>query len=152
MEDLERLLREHRFLEGLDSEKVRFLVSCVTNRRYEAGSFLFREGEPAQEFFLIRHGTVALEVHVPGRGPVTMETLGPGDIAGLSWLESPHITHLDGRARETVVALAFDGTCLRAKLDGDHDLGYVIVRRLLDHVCDRLHRVRLQRLDLYKAE
>ena len=152
MEDLERLLREHRFLEGLEDEQVRFLVSCVSNRRFEAGSYLFREGGPAAEFFLIRHGSVALEVDVPGRGPVTMETLGPGDIAGLSWLDPPYRNQLDGRSRETVIALGFDGGCLRGKLDADHDLGYVMTRRLLEHVCERLQRVRLQRLDLFKAD
>jgi hypothetical protein len=36
-------------------------------------------------------------------------------------------------------------------MDADHDLGYVISRRLLEHICDRLERVRLQRLDVYKA-
>lgn len=151
MEDLERLLHEHRFLEGLEERQVRFLVSCVHNHRFEPDSFLMREGDPAEEFFLLRHGSVGLEVNVPGQGPVTLETLGPGDILGLSWLEPSRRWQLDARARDAVVALVFDGACLRGKLDADHDLGYVIARRLLEHVCDRLERVRLQRLDLYKA-
>jgi len=151
MEDLERLLREHRFLEGLAPEQIRFLISCVSNRRFPAGDFLFREGDPADRFFLLRHGSVGLEINVPGKGPVLMETLGPGDILGVSWLEPPYRTQLDARAREDAVALSFDGACLRGKMDADHDLGYVISRRLLEHVSDRLERVRLQRLDLYKA-
>jgi CRP/FNR family cyclic AMP-dependent transcriptional regulator len=152
MEDLERLLREHRFLEGLAPDQIRFLVSCVTNRRFRAGEFLMREGEAAERFYLLRHGRVALEIHVPGKGPIVMETLGPGNVLGLSWLEPPYRTQLDARACEDVVALSFDGDCLRGKMDADHDLGYVIARRLLEHVCDRLERVRLQRLDVYKAE
>jgi CRP-like cAMP-binding protein len=151
MEDLERLLREHRFLEGLTPEQIRFLVSCVSNRRFTAGDFLFHEGEPADRFFLLRHGSVGLEINVPGKGPVLMETLGPGDILGVSWLQPPYRTHIDARVREDAVALSFDGACLRTKMDADHDLGYVITRRLLERVCDRLEHVRLQRLDLYKA-
>lgn len=151
MEDLERLLREHRFLEGLAPEQIRFLVSCVSNRRFPAGEFLMREGEVADRFYLLRHGHVALEIHVPGTGPVVMETVGPGDILGVSWLDPPYRTQLDARAREDVVALSFDGACLRGKMDADHDLGYVISRRLLERICDRLERVRLQRLDVYKA-
>ena len=152
MENLERLLREHHFLEGLRPEQVQFLVSCVKNQRFHAGDYLFREGDEADEFCLLRQGAVCLEVHVPGKGPVVMETLGAGDIVGLSWLRDPGVSHLDARAREEVVALVFDGACLRNKMDSDHDLGYALARRLLEQTYRRLERVRLQRLDVYRVD
>ena len=152
MENLERLLREHHFLEGLSPEHIAFLVGCVKNERYHAGTYLFHEGETADELLLIRKGSIGLEVHVPGKGPIVMETLGPGDIAGFSWLFEPHRTHLDGRARDEVVALVFDGECLRRKMESDPVLGYALAKRLLRHVYRRLERVRVQRLDIYRAD
>jgi CRP-like cAMP-binding protein len=151
MEDLERLLREHDFLKGLSDAHTRLLVSCAKNVRFVPGDFLFHEGGDAATFYLLRAGHVALEVDVPGKGIVQMESVGPGDVLGLSWLIPPYHLNLDARAVEPVVALAFDGACLRGKMDADHDLGFALTKRLFEKAYRRLARVRLQRLDLYKA-
>jgi CRP-like cAMP-binding protein len=151
MEDLGRLLREHEFLRDLSEEHMQLMLGCAKNVRFGTGDFLLREGLPATTFYLVRLGRVSLEIAVPGKGPVRMETVGPGDVVGLSWLMPPYRLHLDARAIEPVVALAFDGTCLREKMEADHDLGYALSRRLFEKACQRLERVRLQRLDVYKA-
>ena len=44
------------------------LTGCAANVRFDAGAFLFREGEPADRFFVVRQGRVALEIDAPGRG------------------------------------------------------------------------------------
>jgi CRP-like cAMP-binding protein len=150
MENLERLLREHDFLKGLSEEHTRLMVSCAKNLRFPAGDFLMREGGAANTFFLLRSGRVALEVHTPTKGALQMESVGPGDVLGLSWLVPPYRVHLDARAVEPVVALAFDGACLRGKIEADHDLGFELVRRLYEKTYQRLEHVRLQRLDVYQ--
>ncbi len=151
MEGLERLLRQHDFLNDLSVEQAQFLVSCAKNLRFHAGDFLLREGREAAAFYLLRVGRVTLEVDVPGKGPLQMESLGPGDVLGLSWLIPPYREHLDARAVEPVVAIAFDCRCLRDKFETDHDLGFHLTRRLFEHAYRRLERVRLQRLDVYQA-
>jgi CRP/FNR family transcriptional regulator, cyclic AMP receptor protein len=45
--------------------------------------------------------------------------------------------------------LSFDGKCLRAKCEEDHDLGYEILKRFANVVTERLEATRLQLLDLY---
>jgi CRP/FNR family cyclic AMP-dependent transcriptional regulator len=151
MEDLHRLLEQHEFLKGLSTEQAHVLVSCVKNVRFREGEFLLREGQAADVFYLLRVGRVALEVNVPGRGPLQMENLGPNDMLGLSWLVPPGREQVDARALEPVVALAFDGACLRGKMDGDPALGYALARRILAETYKRLERVRLARVDVYKV-
>jgi CRP-like cAMP-binding protein len=151
VEDLHRVLEEHQFLKGLSLDQTRVLVSCVKNLRFREGDFLLHEGQDADVFYLLRTGRVALEVHVPGRGPTRMESLGSGDVLGLSWLVPPHRAHVDARASEPVVALAFDGSCLRGKMDADPALGYALSRRILAEAYKRLERVRLARVDVYKG-
>jgi CRP-like cAMP-binding protein len=151
MEDLHRLLEKHRFLDGLSQEQTRLLVACAANVRFREGEFLMREGSAVDAFYLLRVGRVALEINVPGRGPIQMESLGPNDMLGVTWLIPPRRTHLDARAVEPVVALAFDGACLRGKMDADPSLGYALSLRILAETYKRLERVRLQRVDVYKA-
>ena len=62
MEGLERILSEHPFFATFPQEHRQLLAGCAKNHRFNAGQFLFHEGDPANEFFLIRHGKIALEI------------------------------------------------------------------------------------------
>lgn len=151
MESLERLLAEHKFFAGLAPEHLAVLVGCAANVRFEPGEFLCREGEPADNFYLIRHGRVALEMFVPQKGPVQLQSLDAGEIVGWSWLVEPYTWLFDARALEPVVAVSLDGTCLRTKCDDDPRLGYELLKRFADIMQQRLHAARLGLLDLYGA-
>jgi CRP/FNR family transcriptional regulator, cyclic AMP receptor protein len=149
MQTLEPLLRGHRFFAGLAPEHLALLVGCAANVAFPAGSFLFREGRPADTFYLIRSGKVALEVNAPGRGVLTVQTFGEGDVAGFSWLLEPHRWEFDGRASERVLAIQMDGECLRGKCEQDPRLGYELMRRFSGLAISALQATRLQLLDVY---
>jgi CRP-like cAMP-binding protein len=151
MEDLTRILRAQPFFGDLDDTKLATLVGCAKNTRFHAGEYLLREGDAASTFFLVREGRVSLEVHIPSQPALRVESVGPGDVLGLSWLFPPARVHLDARADGTVLALALDGACLRGKMEADPALGFAIAKRLLALTVQRLERVRLQRLDVYKG-
>ncbi|MET9315789.1 cyclic nucleotide-binding domain-containing protein [Kribbella sp. NPDC003505] len=116
---------------------------------YDDGDRLFEEGGPAGYCWLIRHGRVALDTAVPGRGHVVVQTLGPGDLLGWSWLVPPYRWHFGARAIGAVQATAFDAARLRALADQDPRLGYALTRQLLAVVLDRLQTTRARLLDLY---
>jgi CRP/FNR family cyclic AMP-dependent transcriptional regulator len=146
---LEPLLRGQKFFAGLADDHLALLVGCAANVVFPAGAFLFREGEPAETFFLIREGKVALEIAAPGRGALVVQTLAEGDVVGFSWLIEPHRWEFDGRAVGQVRAVQMDGACLRGKCDTDSHLGYELMRRFAALASDRLQATRLQLLDVY---
>ena len=148
MDDLERVLRAHPFLAEMEPDHVKFLVGCAKNVRFRAGDYLLREGDREDTLYLIRQGTVAIEMPRPGEA-ICVETVGAGDVLGVSLL-TPAAAHLDCRARETVVALAIDNTCLQRKMTEDPRLGFAISMRLLERTYQRLSRARLQHLDVYR--
>jgi CRP-like cAMP-binding protein len=149
MDTLETLLAEHPFLKGLEAHNLQLIVGCASNVRFDAGEFIFREGEEANQFYIIRHGKVALEIYTPERGPITIETLGEGEILGWSWLFPPYHWHFDARAVELTRAIALDGKCLRTKCEQDHTLGYELTKRFAHIITQRLQATRLQLLDVY---
>jgi CRP-like cAMP-binding protein len=146
---LERIVGEHAFFAGLDESFRTLVTGCAKNIRFEEGQYLFHEADPADEFYLIRHGEVALELSAPGRSPVTFQTLGPGEIVGVSWLVPPYRWTYDARALSLVRAIAIDGACLRGKCEADHDLGYEMMKRFTPILIRRLQATRLQILDVY---
>ncbi len=146
---LESLLAEHPFFEGLEPDYVSFIAGCGANVKFEAGEYIFREGEPADHFYIIRHGRVQLEIFVPERGPLAIETIGEGEVLGAAWLFPPYRWSLDARALEMTRAVALDGACLRGKCEEDHHLGYELMRRFAPIITKRLQATRLQILDVY---
>jgi CRP-like cAMP-binding protein len=149
MTGLERVVGEHPFFAGLSAEYSQLVAGCARNHRFDAEQYLFHEGDPANEFFLIRHGKVALEIHWPGRAPTVIATLGEGEIVGASWLIPPYRWMFDARAVEVTRAIGIDAACLRGKLENDHHLGYEMMKRFLPIFVKRLHATRLQILDVY---
>jgi CRP-like cAMP-binding protein len=115
--------------------------------RYEPEAFIFREGEEANTFLVLRQGEVAVEVFTAERGPVRIETLGVGDLLGWSWLVPPYRWHFDVRAVEMTRAIALDARCLRQKCEEDHDLGYQLFKRFSHVIEQRLQATRLQLLE-----
>lgn len=151
MQTLEPILSEHPFLKGLKPEHLKLLVGCASNVRFNAGQYLFREGEEANQFYMIRQGKVAVEIHAAGRGPITVQTVGEGDVLGWSWLIPPYRWRFDARALELTRAIALDGKCLRTKSEEDYDLGYELLKRFSNIIVERLEATRLQLLDVYGA-
>ena len=146
---VEALLVESRLFADLREEHLATIAGCTTTAHFDEGEYLFREGDPADTFYIVRSGTVALETHVPGRGPARLMTLHDEDVLGWSWLFPPYRWHFDARALQPVRALAIDGACLRQKSTNDHDLGYELMRRFAEVIVSRLQATRMQLLDVY---
>jgi len=61
MQTLEAILAEHPFFAGLEPRYMQLMTGCASNVRFDAGTYIFREGEAASHFYIIRQGKVALE-------------------------------------------------------------------------------------------
>jgi CRP-like cAMP-binding protein len=149
MEGLEQILAIHPFFAGFAVEHRELVAGCARNHRFDAGEYLCREGDPADEFFLIRHGQVALEISSPGQPPIVFATLDEGEIVGASWLVPPDRWLHDARAVTLTRAIGIDAACLRTKCEADHHLGYDMMKRFLPVLVQRLHATQLQILDVY---
>ena len=149
MENLQRILKEHPFLEGLDDRHIKLLEGCASNVAFKAGEYIFREGDNADKFYIIRHGKTQIETFIPQKGPLAIQTREAGEIMGWSWLIPPYKWHFDARAYELTRAIALDGKCLREKCEQDHDLGYEIMKRFALLIAQRLDATRMQLMDVY---
>jgi CRP-like cAMP-binding protein len=149
MQGLEGIVLAHPFFAGLGIEFGQAISGCARNLRFAAGDYLFREGEPANAFYLIRHGRVALEIHAPGQERIVVATFGEGDVLDASWLVPPYRWAFDARAIELARMLGVDAKRLREKCEADHDLGYELMKRFVGAMGERLHAARLQALDVY---
>ena len=146
---IDEILAEHRFFRSVDPAFLRILKGCGSMVNVKADEIIFRQGHDAKRFYGLDCGRVALELHTPGKGIVVIETLGPGDVFGSSWLFPPYQYDYDARAVQDTRALAFNAECLRNLCEADHDLGYDLMKRFAAIMRSRLQMARLQCLDIY---
>lgn len=149
LRSLESVLADTPLLAGLDSSELALLAGCAGNVHFAAGEQLFRRGDQADTFYVVRQGSVALEAFVPTRGPLMIETIGAGEVLGWEWLFAPYRRYLDARALTVVRATGFDGACLREKCEDDPALGYDLMARFAQVLIERLQWTRLRLLDMY---
>ena len=146
---LEDLLQRHAFFGGMSQEHLSLLTGCASNRSYRDGEYLFRQSDPAKEFYVVRQGRVSIEVSDPEKGSSALQTVGVNDVVGWTWVVSPFVHRFDARAVGLTRVIALDGECLREKLREDTELGYELLRRFVAVIAERLEAARIQLLDLY---
>jgi len=152
MRTLEPILANHPFFQGFEPHYMQLITGCASNVRFKAGTYIFREGEPASSFYIVRQGKVALEAMAAQHRSLVIQTVEDGDVLGWSWLFPPYRWHFSARAVEDTRAIILDGVCLREKGEVDHDFGYELVKRVAQIMMERLQATRLQALDIYNVQ
>ena len=127
---LYNLIAEQPFFKGLTAGQLQLLTDSALEMKFAAGKQIFEEGSPANRFYLIVEGKVVLESEVAERGTIPIQTLGPGDDLGWSWLFPPCSLHLSARAVEPTRTIFFFGTRLREQCEEDHEFGYQLMKRI----------------------
>ena len=125
----------------MGEEHLRWLAANAKQTWFEADEIIFNDGDVASRFFLIVNGEVALEFPGVGRTEL-IQTLGPGDPLGWSWLFSSHVSLLRARASQPTEVVFFYGTHLREQCMKDRALGCELYRRVAELMSQRLHATR----------
>lgn len=151
MMTIAQYLPEHPFFAGLAPDVIDLLAGCAVNTHFAAGKSLFRQGESADRFYVIREGRVALGVHAPGMEAhaAVIDTADAGDVVGWAWLVPPYRWAFDARAVEDTRAISLDAVCLRTKCADDPSLGYALMQRVAQSMYERMQEARIRLLDLY---
>lgn len=137
------------FFAGMSQKHIKLLRQASTYSEFGSGDVIFREGAPANSFYLIGKGKVALEADMDGEGLVQIGVIKDGEPLGWSWLFPPHTWHFHARALKRTTTTYFDADALRKLCEEDHDLGYELMKRMSQVMLGRLQATRDELLKLY---
>lgn len=126
------------------------LVRISTLVVAEEGEELFKEGDQQDFVYIVMEGRVALEIFVPHRGRVRILTAEPLDIIGWSSV-TPVVRQRTANGRVIVRSklIAINAGLLRELCEQNHELGYIVMRRIANVIASRLMTTRLQLLDMF---
>jgi CRP/FNR family transcriptional regulator, cyclic AMP receptor protein len=147
--DLAPTLLKHPFFEGFEPEFVHAISAKAVEERFDVDDLLAKEGTEATLLYAVLEGKVALEIGSADRPNLTVQTVGPGEVLGWSWLVPPHRWRFDARAVKPSRAIALDAEVLRRTLRSHPTWGFQFMVRFMPVLAERLENTRIQLLDIH---
>lgn len=139
-------LAGHQFLRGMSAAHLACLAGVTSLVTVPAGHRLFEAGGVARQFWLVRAGQVALDLQAPGAGRMIIETLGRGEIVGVSWFFPPFQWQFGAVAVQPAELFACDAAAVRERCEADPGFGYEFTRRMIVVLARRLQATRARLL------
>jgi CRP-like cAMP-binding protein len=91
---------------------------------------------------------VALDLRAPGAGRVVVETIGRGEMVGVSWFFPPFQWQFGAVALQPTEAFQIEAAGVRQRCDTDPEFGYQFTQRMIAVVARRLQATRVRLLDV----
>ena len=140
-------LAGHRFVRDMPAAHVAFLAEVTSVVTVPARHRFFEAGGVAKRFWLVRAGQIAVDMRVPGDGRAIIETLGRGDMLGVSWFFPPFQWQFGAVAVQPAELFECDAAAVRARCETDPGFGYEFTRRMIAVAAKRLQATRIHLLD-----
>jgi len=137
-----QIVHQHPFFANLPESYSQALLENSSQRIFETNKYLTRQGQPANEFYLLGNGKVSIETVTETNEVVSVQQVGEGEILGLSWLFPPYLWQFDAKAIETTRSLVFDARVLRSMCEQDHEFAFQLMRRYGQLLFERVGSIR----------
>ena len=150
METIRSTLNAHPFMRDMDDKFTDAFLAHATRKTFSENEYIFRQGDHADHFFLVEAGLVSVGIDPKLRSQVNIQSVTDGEVLGWSWLIPPYTWQFDAHALEKTTAIVLDAVKLRLLFENDHEIGYIVSRKILRIAAKRLLATRIQFWDIYK--
>ncbi len=145
MADIVQIIQRIPWYVELDQVQQWRLAQIARICNLHEDEILFSEGSSDDCLYILLNGEVVIENYVPTYGKVEIYTAAPLDIIGWSAVTTM-VRQRTGTARATQPGrvLCFDSELLMQLCDEDHDMGYIVMRRIANLIASRYLSARLE--------
>jgi len=146
-------LEETALFRGIDPAALSRIRQISRVRNYLGNETIFREGEPATDFYILRDGKVLLTFTLP-RDPTTefrIATIGPGETFAWAALAREETLSSQARALDDSSVYIVPARELHTILLEHPAAGYEVMTRLADRILSRLRQTRVELRWLYQG-
>jgi CRP/FNR family transcriptional regulator, cyclic AMP receptor protein len=142
-------IRNIPWFNELTLAQVEQLAAIASIRLVQPGEILFHEGDRADFIYVVLSGQIQVENYIPSKGNHAVTFAEPLDVIGWSCL-TPIVRQrfATTRACKPSRVLSIEGEALAELCESDHDLGYIIMRRVSNIVASQFLATRLYLYDI----
>jgi CRP/FNR family cyclic AMP-dependent transcriptional regulator len=138
------VLRSFPYFAGVSHESLQAVAKIAEERHFEKGQTLFKDGDPSQGLYIVRHGQVDIVYGLAGGEARVVDTIVDGDLIGWSSLVEPYRSTATAIAREAGGAVWIEAKGIRSLCERDPVLGYHLLRALTGVLSRRLQGALIQ--------
>ena len=136
-------LESCEFFKGLDEGIVTSMADLCQVETYEAGGYIFRQGDFGDGIYVITEGQIFLERSIDlgtRKGSAIIGMLGKGRVFGCwsTLLDEPHTLLSSARCGKATKVLIIKGADLRQMMLENSALGFKVLERLCFLLRDRI--------------
>ncbi len=140
-------LLAHEFFSELNKDFLTLLCESASILDIKKGQVLFRHGERADKFYIIRNGRISVQIPAIIGPNLEIQALSTDEVLGWSWLISPYQWHFQAKAEEDSNLLEFDGISLLEQCEKQPKFGYELLKRFAALMSERLDASRQKMMD-----
>jgi len=142
-------LRSSQLFKGLEVRHLEKVSALCRGASYREGEIICKEGDEAQEFYILTEGRVVLEMGVrPVQDrpaiPTAVEVVTEGESFGWSALVEPFKYTLSVRCLTNCTMLAIKSDILNKAMSDDTELGFELMKHVSQLISQRLLHTRLR--------
>ena len=127
IDDLKQII----MLGYLTDEMLEKLVPITDLLLFDENEFIFRQGDNSDRLYMLREGKVLLELDVSENITVSVSSIKPGNAFGWSAMLEEATYTVNALCTERCEVLSIRSEKLKALLEHDHSMGYILSQRLL---------------------
>jgi CRP/FNR family cyclic AMP-dependent transcriptional regulator len=148
METIVDILTRSVIFRNLTKEQIEKLAAIASVEVHPAGTLLYKEGDPADKFYIVQEGKVVLNMkcdmgpHVPPM-QVTVDLIVQGESMGWSAVVEPHLFTLSCLCMDPTKLVAIDAAKLREIISGDLAVGFEVMKAMAKLIASRLTHTRI---------
>ncbi len=132
-------LKNNNILGALYDDMLDKIIPSISLNAYGEMEYVFKENEPADNFYMIKRGRVVLEHSVVHKVAVTVGAVLPGDSFGWSSIINDENYTINAVCTEPSEIYSVNGQEIISILDSDHTMGYQMMKKIMDVIRRRLN-------------
>ena len=141
--DIQKTLQECEFLKDIPESHLDTIAGFCSIDRYEAGSYIFRQGDMGDDLFIVIDGYVFLERTMDigsHKGSVVIDAMGKGRTLGCwsTLLGEPHRLMSSASCQKDSTVVRLNGHQIRECMESDTSFGFFMLKRLCFLLRDRI--------------
>jgi CRP-like cAMP-binding protein len=121
---------------GMKRDFVKKVMNVAEKKSYQKGHILFREGDPAADFYVLIKGQVKLSIGETGQMVYTVDRA--GEAFGWSSIIERDVYSASGECQQDTLLQKFDARTLLNILEQDTVNGLIFIKRLAGLIGNRL--------------
>jgi CRP-like cAMP-binding protein len=144
------ILRRFTLFAGLDAAEHKEIALVSEEVELKKGAWLFKEGDAADDFYLIISGKVSLMMNMDASDSrqLELDTLVRGDPLGLSALIEPHLYQMGALAEDDTRLVKIDAQAMADLLAKYPQMGYRVMMAVARMAGERLNHLRVRFVSL----